>query len=98
MPLGEFSIIFFEFLGDFWRKSQKLAMKEKLGKKIIIIGPLRNSKGHLHRGKVLCRREGCLAAVKPRDKKTTPRVCCNVAMLCRSEVIVYSGPKFLFLF
>ena len=23
MPLGEFSIICFEFLGDFWRKSQK---------------------------------------------------------------------------
>ena len=32
MPLGEFSIIFFDFLGDFWRKSKKEAKKEKLGK------------------------------------------------------------------
>ena len=28
MPLGEFSIICFEFLGDFWRKMQKGAKKE----------------------------------------------------------------------
>ena len=34
MPLGEFSIICFEFLGDFWRKSQKGAKKENMGKKI----------------------------------------------------------------
>ena len=33
MPLGEFSIICFEFLDDFWRKSQKGEKKEKLGKK-----------------------------------------------------------------
>ena len=32
MPLGEFSIICFEFLGDFWRKSQKRAKKENWAK------------------------------------------------------------------
>ena len=48
MPLGELSIIGFEFLGDFWRKSQKGEKKEKLGKKKI--GPLRHNEG-LPRGR-----------------------------------------------
>ena len=31
MPLGDFSLICFEFLGDIWRKSQKGAKKGKTG-------------------------------------------------------------------
>ena len=45
MLLGDFSIICFEFLGDFWRKSQKYAKKKgkwKSGQN----GPLRRSEGH----------------------------------------------------
>ena len=43
MHLGEFSIICFEFLGDFWRKSQKEKRRKNWAKKKI--GPLRRSEG-----------------------------------------------------
>ena len=81
MPLGEFSIICFEFWGDFWRKSQKGA-KEKLGKKNKI-GPLRHS-------------EGCLAAARLRAKKATPLVRYSVVVLHRNEVTVHKGQNFYF--
>ena len=82
MPSEEFSIICFEFLGDFWRKSQKEAKKEKLGK---------------NRATSL-RRRGCFTAARPRAKMATPRVRCSIALLRRSEVTVHSEPKFLFIF
>ena len=44
MPLGEFSMICFEFLSDFWRKSQN----EQGGKTRQKSG-LRHNEGHLRR-------------------------------------------------
>ena len=68
MPLGEFSTICYEFLSDFWRKSQNEQGGKKNGQKL----GLRRSEGHLRRS------EGCLATAKPRAKKlqrscATPR-------------------------
>ena len=45
MPLGEFSIICFGFLSDFWRKLKK-EEKWEFGQN----GPLRRSEGLPHRG------------------------------------------------
>ena len=68
MPLGEFSIICFEFLGDFWRKLQKGAKKENLAK----IGPLRRSEGHLRSGVVLHRNEGLLCRGEAESQRGHP--------------------------
>ena len=68
MHLGEFSIICFEFLGDFWRKSQKEKRRKNWAKKksghfVSVKGqkrPPRVRQGVtlLRRGKVLRRSEG----------------------------------------
>ena len=67
MPLGDFSIICFRFLSDFWRKSQKRA-KRKTGQN----GPLCCNEGHPCRGVSLRRSEGCLATVRPKGQKGHP--------------------------
>ena len=58
MPLGEFSIFCFEFLSDFWRKSQNERGK-KLGKNRAFAAE-----------KAASRDEGCLAAAKATSQRS----------------------------
>ena len=67
MLLGEFSMICFDFLSYFWRKSQN----EQGGKTRQKSG-LHHSEGHLCRGEVLHRSEGCLATARSRGQKRPP--------------------------
>ena len=99
MPLGEFSIICYGFLSDFWRKTQK-GSKGKIGQK----SGLRRSKGNLCRGEVLRHNKGCLAAARPKGQTRNPQVRCSEAVLFRSEVFhrgngpIHKGKKFWILF
>ena len=77
-----------------------MSKEEKTGQK----SGLSRSEGHLHCGEVLHRSEGCLATAKSRAKMATPRVCCSIAVLRRSEALhrgegtVHRGKNFRILF
>ena len=97
--LGSVSHVLVRVFGEFLRKTTKRSKEGKPGK-----SGLHRSEGHLCRGKVLHRSEGCLAATRPKAKLATLRVHCNVAVLRRSEVLrhgegtVHRGKKFRILF
>ena len=82
MPLGEFSIICFEFFSEFWRKSKKKGKWES-GQN----GPLRCSEGHPRRGEVLRRNEGLPHRGEAEGQKGHPRVHCSVPVLRLSEAL-----------
>ena len=75
MLLGDFSIICFEFLGDFWRKSQKYAKKKEngnLGK----TGPFAAAKGTLAAAK-LKGQKGLPSGSPRRSPATSKRSHCS---------------------
>ena len=113
MPSGEFSIICFRFLSDFWRKSQKGAKRKTRQKRAPspqrgTPSPWRNPK--LQRG---LPRHGEDKGPKrpPPPPPPPPRLHCSVDLLRRSEVLrrsvamprrgvdtVHRGKNFGFLF
>ena len=98
MFLGVIPIFWFEFLSDFWRKSQKEAKKENCANRTFAV-----AKGTFAVAKGTFAAANCFAAEKAasprrgRGPKWPPMVHCSKALHC-GEDTVHSGLKFLFCF
>ena len=77
MSFGEFSIFCFEFLSDFWRKSQKKKETGKFG----MFGFLRRNEEHPRRSVALRRSVGLPCLSEAEGPKRLPQLRYGVAWL-----------------